>query len=323
MKKYYNAGSEIFTVDEVHNGNRNGTGDFDSFLEKLKGVLMSLGIAKEDLVPGQEDDGECTLDIPVYADQQGRAVCARLYPHEIYQQCLDYGYDRVMKSLKDQFCKQQKSLENLDLTGLDFSAGYDNLKKALIVRPLNYERHREKLQYGIYRKYGDVALVLYAVLKEEKGNLLTHMVDRQEVVLWGKKGREEEILSDALKRTSQRFPACIFCRNEAGSVRLMDGTYQREDIILPTGGIMLSSEYMMNGAAALFYPGVSAKIAELMHGKYAAVFMNTSDVMIVKPDSPHLNGFLDLAGSDDEFGEMLSEKKYLFDQKGRLINAEG
>lgn len=320
MKKYYNAGDEVFTVDEVHNENMGMNSDYDSFVRKLLEDVRSLGFSEED-ASIEDDNGRDTLDVVIRHDGDDRIIGMRLYPDEIYDQSQEYGYDSILAIVKDRIIEQRDACRDFDLTGLDFTKGYENLKDYLIVRPLNFRRHAKKLKNGIYIRHGDVALVLYAILQNDAYNLTTHMVDKTEIVLWGKKGEEEQILEDALKRTAEKFPAFIFCRNATGSVNLMDGDYRREDVITPTGGVMLSNEQGTNGAAAMFYPGVSKKIAELMHGKYAAVFMNTTDVMIVRPDSPHLKGYMEMAAEDNEFGEMLSGRKYLFDQEGKLINA--
>ena len=320
MKKYYNAGNEIFTVDEVINDNQENHSDYDSFVRKLLDEVGELGYS-EDEVRMEEENGKNVLDIIIRSDEDGCSAGIRFYPDQLYEQAQEYGYENILKEVKDKIIEVENSCRKMDFTGLDFTKGYENLKKQLIVRPLNFRRHAQKLKDGVYVRHGDVALVLYAVLENDENNLMTHMVSKEEITLWGKKGEEEQILAEALKRTAEKFPAFIFCRNATGSVNLMDGTYEREDVILPTGGVMLSNEYGTNGAAAMFYPGVSKKIAELMHGKYAAVFMNTTDVMIVKPDSPHLKRYLEMAGKDNEFGEMLSGRKYLFDREGKLINA--
>lgn len=320
MKKYYNAGNEIFTVDEVLNENPGNGCDYDSFIRKLLDAVRSLGLPEEDFNMGNEG-GADVLDIVIARDDDDRSITMRLYPDQLYEQVQEYGSEKILSLLKEKIMEERDTCRNLDLRGLDFTQGYENLKDQLIVRPLNYQRYAEKLRRGVYLRHGDVALVLYAVLAKDEHNLTTHMVDQSEIVLWGKEGEEEQILTDALQRTSERFPAFVFCWNETGSVDLMHGSYRREDIITPAGSIMLSSDFGTNGAAAMFYPGVSAKIAELMRGKYAAVFMNTMDVMITRPDSPHLKGYMEMAGEDNEFGEMLSGRKYLFDQKGRLINA--
>ena len=322
MKKYYNAGNEIFTVDEVHNENRGkeGSVDYDAFVRKLIEEVKKLGFS-DDEVCVSEENGRNVLDIIIRSDQDGCFIGMRFYPDELYEQAQEYGYEDILNAMKEKIIENRDTSRDLDMTGLDFTKGYDSLKEKLIVRPLNFRRYAEKLKHGIYMRYGDVALVLYAVLKNDDYNLLTHMVDKTEILLWGKKGEEEQILKEALQRTAEQFPAYVFCRNETGSVNLMDGDYRREDVITPAGGVMLSNEKGTNGAAAMFYPGVSKKIAEIMHGKYAAVFMNTTDVMIVKPDSPHLKGYMEMASEDNEFGEMLSGRKYLFDQEGKLINA--
>ena len=67
--------------------------------------------------------------------------------------------------------------ENIELRGTyDFGI----VKDQLILRPLNYYRHANDLQDAVYEREGDIAVVLYQLVKDSGPNLLTSKIKRVE-----------------------------------------------------------------------------------------------------------------------------------------------
>ena len=292
---------------------------YEAFMERLKEDVRALGYQDEDLEIHKTDNGTEVMDI--HAHVNGGIVRFRAYPCELFANALREGYEDAVKSILDQIRDTEKNIGRISLSSSRLSGSYEELRDRLIIRPLNFTRYAMKLMNGIYQRHGDVALAVYLILADQGGMLMTRMIERREVEEWKMTDQTEEIFTEALNRTAQRYPATVLSETYQYGIDLLRGDYRSEDIITSRVGIQLSSSIGTNGAVALFYPGVSVKLAELMHGKFAAVFLNTTDVMILKPDSPYLEGYMQFAGQENAFGEMLSGRKYLFDKEGKLMNA--
>ena len=86
---------------------------------------------------------------------------------------------------------------------------------------------------------------------------------------------------------------------------------------MSNGCILLSSSRAINGALAIFYPGVREKLHKLLGESFFVVFMNINDVMIVpRSDSSRARAFLANAKRDSKMGEMLSQTLFLSDKRG-------
>ena len=292
---------------------------YEAFAEKFTDDVKALGYTDDDLEIHQDENSEEVMDIRAHVN--GRTIRLRAHLMELFADALKGGYEDSVESVLDQIRGTEKDMGKMNLSSMRLSGSYEELRDRLIVRPLNFFGYAEKLKRGIYHCYGDVALVLYLVLADQGGMLMTRMIQERELEEWKMTDHAEEILREALNRTAQCYPAVVLSESYQYGIDLLYGSYRKEDIVTSRGGIQLSSSIGTNGAVALFYPGVSEKLAELMQGKFAAVFLNTTDVMILRPDSPYLDGYMQFASQENTFGEMLSGRKYLFDEKGKLMEA--
>lgn len=136
-----------------------------------------------------------------------------------------------------------------------------------ILRPLNYKRNQAELKEGIYWRFGDISLVLYAPLFDGGDDDVMMQVDREVIRKWHVE--EQMLLEEALQVTSRRRP-----------LRL----YRSTDMeILPeegARGYRLTAVGYINGAVAFFYPGVRERIAELMGGDYYVGFINVHEALV-------------------------------------------
>lgn len=290
---------------------------YESFVDKLAEDICSIGYGEKDLELRHENYRD-VLDLKAHVN--GRKTVFRFYPEDLYKQIFAEGYTNTVQKLLDQIRDTENDMKEADFSSIPLSGSFEELRDRLIIRPLNFTKYAAKLNNGIFHRHGDVALVLYLLLASQGGTLMTRMIEKSELAKWNMTDQKEEIFAEALERTGRLYPATVISEKYPDGIDLVNGKYRKEDVFTPRG-IQLSSSIGSNGAAALFYPGVSAKLAELMNGKFAAVFLNTTDVMIMKPDSPYLKGYMEFASHENSFGEMLSGRKYLFDRKGQLMNA--
>lgn len=201
------------------------------------------------------------------------------------------------------------------------SGNYAEIRDQLIVRPLNYDLHIGELKKAVYRRIGDVTLVLYQIMDDsDPKNFQTSKIQKPEIDRWGMTGREEEILDAALANTARLYPAVVYDQKKRDEEDFLKGSFTREDISFPKNRIMLTTHLPINGAVTLFYPGVLPKMLKIMGGPFLAVFMNTTDVMIVDRNYAMLESLTKIAGKRTPVGEYLSDKSYLCDENGVRVN---
>ena len=202
-----------------------------------------------------------------------------------------------------------------------FSGTYEGVRESLILRPLNYNHYAQLLEHHVYRLIGDIALVLYMLLGDKDNRLTTSKILRDEVEKWGVS--PDQILDEALVNTARLFPPCVYDKRIGQENNLLTEEYAKENISLFHGLILVSTFRTTNGAVALFYPGVIDKLMKVMGGPFEAVFMNINDIMIFQCGDERAIKMAGVASIPMRHGEMLSENRYLCDEKGvHIINSE-
>ena len=221
------------------------------------------------------------------------------------------------------FGKIREIAEELDDPGIDHSfadrrsgSSYDAIRPQLILRPLNYGLHIRELNGCVYKRRGDLCLVLYQLLGNAGKSVVSSKIKRSELKNWDMEGKEEQVMNDALENTARLFPACVYNKKEDKEVDFLSSDITKEDMMDAFGGTLLSTFANINGAVALFYPGVAEKMMKIMGGAFSAVFMNINDVMILRKNDPNARRFAQAAGTSSKMGEMLSNKCYICDEKG-------
>ena len=77
---------------------------------------------------------------------------------------------------------------------------YDITKEKLIIRPLNYNDNWYELKNIVHKTYGDIALVLYAILYDDERGLGTMKIQQSVFESWEKD--IDEVWNEALLNTN-------------------------------------------------------------------------------------------------------------------------
>ena len=239
-------------------------------------------------------------------------IAVELLFHEAEENGIGHVYNKLKQA--DSKFPNTQTLTNSIKERINNS--YEDIKKQLIVRPLNFNRHEKELQDCVYEKHGDIALVLYQLIGEEHSMLTSCKIHKADILHWDISGHEEDILDEALQNTAKRFPAHILNAKKNCSSDLMKGDFKKEDVMFMGVHGLLSTNRTTNGAAAIFYPGVISKLMEIMGGAFLAVFMNINDVMFFDMESPMAREFAKTANESSIMGEMLSDKVYICNENG-------
>lgn len=243
------------------------------------------------------------------------AVIQRIAIHDVYLDAEKDGFDAAFEAVRKSREEIVRAKIDHDVINKRGAASYDEIREQLIIRPLNYGLHIDELRGRVYRRIGDIALVLYQLIGDAENTLISSKISREEVKLWGINDTDK-VIDDALENTARIFPASTYSYTKNQEIDVMSEDFTKQDISLGGTMLMISTFKATNGAAALFYPGVAAKMMKVMGGAFWAVFMNINDVMLFDRGDPMAQSCAEMARDGGGQGEMLSGRIYLCSEKG-------
>lgn len=160
---------------------------------------------------------------------------------------------------------------------------YDTAKSRLFVRLLNCDRNADVLKNVVHKTIGDIALTVCAIVDDNREDLISTKVLKSMVEKLRK--TETDIFNEAIENTYRATPPRIYkwegilCNESYAGESFMND----EDICdldKSFSGNILSTTRKMNGAVAVFLPGVAEKISEMLDSDFYMVFTSIHEVMI-------------------------------------------
>ena len=194
------------------------------------------------------------------------------------------GWEPVLEDIRNQI-NYAGSIEGHAAYILDNLSNYDVIKDKLIVRPLNYQNNKKTLEGNVYSRFGDIALVLYAVVHDDEANSVLNTIKIPVSVALGWNVPVDKAMANALLNTMSWSPARIYT-----SILGMENIPEKEtdlmaadfemkhlaDNIIP----LVTTARKTNGAIAMFYPGVKERIAEMFDGSFYVAFTSIHEAML-------------------------------------------
>lgn len=254
-----------------------------------------------------------TLDI---GRQGGTASQCRFELKSLYNDFITEGWEAVWKYVKTNIdvCNQ--------ITGagvLQLMESYEAVKEKLIIRPLNFTNHKYNLKEAVYKKIGDIALVLYIVIYEnDEQGLGTSKINKGIFEKWDRD--IDEVWEAALTNTYVLAPPRMYIL----PLDRINPSYEK-GAFMALGSKMKSfgklsvpsvtTVKQVNGAIAMFYPGVKEKIASMAGGSYYVAFTSIHEAEIHCAGTiPPRNILRNLKSVDKKFGseETLTKKVYFY-----------
>lgn len=271
---------------------------------------------------GGEPSPWLKTDILVLMDIKDDKITSlqRIATKKLYEELQKHTFEELFAQIKQEY---EASVRNA--SAIHDRADYGKIQ--LILRPLNYQLHEQGLYDAVYKRFDDVALVLYQLIEakvsnktplDSKTDFISSRINKKELKKWNV--TEEQVLDDALKNTCRLFPPHVFNLRTGKEVNFLTENLKKEDLMMGIPGIksiLLSTSVTTNGAVALFYPGVVEKMMRILGGAFWAMFMDINDVMIFEKDNPIAQSALKSPSEGPITSrEKLSEKIYLCDEKG-------
>lgn len=170
-------------------------------------------------------------------------------------------------------------------TRMEHLAEYAQMQDWMVLRPVNFDERRSELRTAVYKRIGDIALVLYILLYEDKHNYNTCICPREAIESWGVP--EEELWETAMRNTMLgALPRMYFKPEDTTNPPYDRGAFMAtvgngEDFQISRNDVpVVTTTRQINGAIAMFYPGVQERLAELVGGEYYVAFTATDSAMI-------------------------------------------
>ena len=198
------------------------------------------------------------------------------------------------------------------------NASYEQCCDRLILRPLNMQQHRVELENCVYWKFGDIAMVLYGLLSDDGADYVSMKMRREITGRWNIS--DEKILIHALLNCYEKMPPRLF---HAGEMTLnpepdcgvfMSGekgkriVIQRNDRWDGIRGYRLTTTRQVNGALAIFYPGVKERLAKMMGGDYFVGFTSVHEAVI---HPVHCKNLVDMKAAIQHINAVFDEQDML------------
>lgn len=204
----------------------------------------------------------------------------------LYERYKKEGWQSILPEL---VMKMEQVGRNSKLLFLE-SGTYEENCERLILRPVNYQRCRQSLNNCIYWRQGDIALVLYGEIHDDGKDYITMKVQREITKRWDMP--DSSLLMNALLNSYLKMPPRLF-RAEELMVRpgpeqgvFMPGDkgkavrINRRNRLDGIRGYRLTTTRQLNGALAIYYPGVKERLGELLGEDYYIGFTSIHEAVI-------------------------------------------
>jgi hypothetical protein len=171
---------------------------------------------------------------------------------------------------------------------------FDKIQSNLILRPLDYSANEKTLTKHIYRRFDNIALVLYMVMSEEKGGRYTAKVSRSIFEDWGIS--ENFIMDFALENTMIKYPPMLipleltmqlgfqgdlkFEGVPDASKFFMNPLFQFQLIPSQIHAYYFGITRGISGAIAAFYPKALDNVCRVLNDDVYVVFSSARECMI-------------------------------------------
>lgn len=259
--------------------------DYRMFVERLRQELVRAAGTKEASVYFESREEHPELDedrLYLFLRENGEKYGCGIYTRELFCQNVDEDALVVLADEVLQYIRRMRRMPEIKKTLRPKT--YEEIKHQLFIRPLSWPRHRKELRGAVYDRVGDIALVLYQKVGEQDDTLISVKIREDMLDAW--KLEKKFVMEKAMQNTCYMAPPRFYFwkrlmeepedyEGEAFMELCSSWRINRDSI-----GNCLSTTSRVNGAVAVFYPGVAERIAKLLDAGFYMAFTSIHEVMI-------------------------------------------
>lgn len=254
---------------------------YEHFLEELVREIRNIETVEGHEVKIEKEDNKDILYIALEKRKQ-KILFLRVNAEDVYQEYLkSRSMEHVRKEIERTLVASDKNLLADSLLKL---RSYTEVKEHLFVRAVSKEKVKGCLDELVYRMVGDIFLLVCIELISKGNEVISTRLTKEIVKYWG--SNEEEIWNLAMEKTVQRDQPRLYRLEKL----IWDNSYQGDAFMDSfqelyhenrIAGNCISTERRVNGATAVFYPGVARRLSDLMgENDLYLVFTSIHEVMV-------------------------------------------
>ena len=228
-------------------------------------------------------------------------TCAVMNLDDAYQA---YKNGTPLKEIISEEIRVINSTYRRDLDPFSWVRNYQDVKNRLFIRVSNAERNEQALKDAVHKIVDGIAITYHVLINDGNGEVASAIVNNYLFEKWGIDA--ETLHNDALKSSENLYPAVA--RNMAQVLKVDDvelkNDFKKE--------ILLTNTRSLNGASAMFYPGVLNQLTTHAGFEKACIVpLSIHEVLVCPYDGTEsarknaLMGMLETCGMDDFLSDMI------------------
>ncbi len=189
---------------------------------------------------------------------------------------------------------------------------FSRARERLAFRLINYEKNERLLREVPHRRFLDMAIVYYCVIRESSFGNATILVRNEHLNLWGR--TEEDLYRASLDNSPRLLEPSL--KTMARVIDDMPGAPKAHG--MGEDMYVISNRLSLHGAASILYPGVLEELSDRMGGDFILIPSSVHEMIAVpmrEECSP--DWFGDMISSVNATSlqeeEILSDSPYLYD----------
>lgn len=201
---------------------------------------------------------------------------------------------------------------------------YEAAKDHLFIRVANKEANADVLAGMPHKEVEDLAITYHVLVNHDQNGIASAPVTDDLLRHYGVTA--EQLHEDAIANSQRMLPAQLdSMQNMLFGMMIPEASDTLRDEPYPGSTMLvLTNNVQLNGAAALFYPGVMDQAAERLGGDFIVLPSSTHEVIMIPADG--MTDFRSLEQMVKDINrsqvapeERLSDHVYHYDAKGRLF----
>lgn len=183
---------------------------------------------------------------------------------------------------------------------------FEEVRKCLFIRMMDYKSNRKLLKDSPHLKIGTMAMTYYCFCGEQYGSFTSVRITRFMLEEWYHI-TPEELHEAAMENSRHLFPA------EIGVLADESFNDPKESFRM----VFITNSKKLNGASAIFYPGVMERLSFIFHGDYCVIPSSIHEMIAVRASGSDFRALRSLLGKGNKEAvdpeEKLSDEIYYYD----------
>ncbi|MFT3984825.1 MAG: DUF5688 family protein [Lachnospiraceae bacterium] len=295
--------------------------DYQEFLEEVRSEAeRQLGKSCRAAIHRVVKNNAVSMEGLVVAEEE-RNVSPTIYLEPFYEKFMQgEPFDALMEEILKVY-RESRLEEDVDIS---FFTDYEQARELLFCKLVNYRSNEKLLALVPHKRFLDLAIVPYCLLKNSEVGSVSILVHHSHVIMWERE--EADLMREAEKNTREAMGFEITTLKE-----VVEELYGSEsDSIEAEDEIemyVLSNKYKLNGAVCMSYEDVLIAFSEHVESDLYILPSSVHEVLLVPASCTHSLDRLsemvrEVNTAQIEREDILSDHAYLYRKNGGFEKAD-